>query len=410
MRILCVTAQKPDSTGSGVYLAETARCMAQAGHDVGVVCGVGASDDIASLPDGTWVRPVRFQTPRLPFPVCGMSDAMPYPSTRYRDLTPAMLDAFEGAFGQALAEAAREFRPDVVVCHHLYLVAALAREVMPEVPMAALSHSTDLRQMGQHDLERGRIMSAMRRMDVVLALHEAQARQIEETYGVDPARVRVVGTGFNASVFRDDAEAEGRRRARAESGAPSELVYAGKIWRKKGVVSLLRALGEVDAPRGLRLTLAGGNGGEQGEFRAVQELARACRWPVEMPGRLAQPRLARAYRAADVFVLPSFFEGLPLVAVEALACGCKVVMTDLPGIRPWVEGNVPGADVTWVEPPRMACVDEPLAADLPAFEHRLAQALSAALATPARPCDVSALSWERVTGRIVEAAAGSRRG
>ena len=38
-------------------------------------------------------------------------------------------------------------------------------------------------------------------------------------------------------------------------------------------------------------------------------------------------------RAAHVFVLPSFYEGLPLVLVEALACGCRLVCTDLPGVR-----------------------------------------------------------------------------
>ena len=45
MNILTVSAQKPDSTGSGVYLAETVSGFASQGHRVTVVCGVDALDD-----------------------------------------------------------------------------------------------------------------------------------------------------------------------------------------------------------------------------------------------------------------------------------------------------------------------------------------------------------------------------
>jgi len=64
--------------------------------------------------------------------------------------------------------------------------------------------------------------------------------------------------------------------------------------------------------------------------------------------------------------LPSFYEGLPLVLVEARACGCRLVATDLPGIR---ERLLPvlGDELALVELPRLTGVDKPVAADLPAF-------------------------------------------
>ncbi|WP_308588323.1 glycosyltransferase [uncultured Slackia sp.] len=120
-------------------------------------------------------------------------------------------------------------------------------------------------------------------------------------------------------------------------------------------------------------------------------------------GRLSQTDLAQAYRRADIFVLPSFFEGLPLVVIEALACGCKVVTTDLPGIRSWLEANAPGAPIVYVAPPLMRAVDEPFEDELPAFEHRLADAIEACMRLEAGPFDVSHLSWEGLTARIVEA-------
>ena len=77
MRILNISAQKPDSTGSGVYLAEMVRCELSAGHTAAVVAGVDASDE-PTLPEGAEPYFVRFNTEALPFNVCGMSDVMPY--------------------------------------------------------------------------------------------------------------------------------------------------------------------------------------------------------------------------------------------------------------------------------------------------------------------------------------------
>ena len=92
--------------------------------------------------------------------------------------------------------------------------------------------------MGKHGLERDRIVAAMRRLTGVFALHEAQKEEIVRVYGVDSARVHVVGTGFNAAIFnagKSDACDDDVR-----AGAPVELVYAGKIWKKKGVRHLWR--------------------------------------------------------------------------------------------------------------------------------------------------------------------------
>ena len=89
------------------------------------------------------------------------------------------------------------------------------------------------------------------------------------------------------------------------------------------------------------------------------------------------------------------------MTIEALACGCKVVVTDLPGIRPWLEANLPGAPALYVAPPRMIAVDTPDATDLPAFEERLARTIELALAVPSAPCDTTALSWDKLAARAI---------
>ena len=92
--------------------------------------------------------------------------------------------------------------------------------------------------------------------------------------------------------------------------------------------------------------------------------------------------------------------------MEALACGCRVVVTDLPGIRPFLQAYVPGAPVFYVSPPRMQDTDMPLAADLPAFEARLARQIGACIAAGKggeRTCpDLSEISWRAVCARILQ--------
>ena len=402
MNILHISAQKPDSTGSGVYLYETVASLARQGHTQAVIAGIGP-EDTPAFPEGVLFRPVRFETDELPFPVCGMSNVMPYRATRYMDLTPQMTEQFKAAFRAALGDVTARSVPDLVICHHLYLMSATIVEHIAELAEAnpdwaactvcGLSHSTDIRQMRQIPLERDFIRRGIGKLDRIYALHEAQADEIAEVYGVDPQKIRVVGTGYNANIFHVHPE--------LQSDGTARVVYVGKIYRKKGVESLIRAFASVvkRIPEA-QLVLVGGYNDQQ-EYDGIVELAQKLELPAEFAGRLPQERLIEEYCTADVFVLPSFFEGLPLVAVEALACGCKAVLTDLPGLAPWIGTYVEGGYIEYVEPPRMRNVDTPIDSDLPAFEDRLADALVRALKAPHTPCDTSRVSWDALATRLL---------
>ena len=70
---------------------------------------------------------------------------------------------------------------------------------------------------------------------------------------------------------------------------------------------------------------------------------------VTVHGPMLQAELADLFKQAHIFVLSSLFEGLPLVLLEALACGCRLVATDLPGVRE-VLGGVAAEWLERVEP------------------------------------------------------------
>ena len=128
----------------------------------------------------------------------------------------------------------------------------------------------------------------------------------------------------------------------------------------------------------IEVWLAGGYG-NQLEYETIKKLADQSPYPVKFLGRLDQPQLAERMNQADVFVLPSFYEGLPLVVIEALACGLQVVCTDLPGVRPWLEENIGTCAVRFVPLPAIVNADEPVEQELPQFERRLAEAIAESL-------------------------------
>ena len=104
---------------------------------------------------------------------------------------------------------------------------------------------------------------------------------------------------------------------------------------------------------------------------------------------------------SDVFVLPSFFEGLPLVLLEAMACGMSAICTDLPGIRSWLNQTVPEHGVLFVRPPEMVNADEPIADSLPDFERRLAAAIDTVGFMPEPNLEqVKQVSWDGLCERM----------
>ena len=154
-------------------------------------------------------------------------------------------------------------------------------------------------------------------------------------------------------------------------------------------------------PEELVLYLAGG-AGNQREYSWILELAEKSRYPVHFLGKLSQTELAGEYNKSNIFVLPSFSEGLPLTIIEAMACGCRVVVTELPGIRPWIEANVEHAPVLFVEPPKMQNADEPVPESLEHFERNLAETIEVCASMPYTGCpDLVRVSWGNIC-KLVE--------
>lgn len=392
MKILSISAQKPSGTGSGTMFSELLRVFAAQGHEQAAVAGI-ADGDAVSLPDGVRFYPVTFETPELPYPVVGMSDEMPYRSTRYRDLSPDMVLQFERAFLRVVGRAVRELEPDLILCHHLYLLTAVVRGAFPAHTVCGICHNTDLRQMEKTDLERDRIRAAIRGLDHIFVLKKTQAAEVEHIYQAQAGRISVIGTGYNRQLYYP--------RGKKRPGEKTRIVFVGKISEKKGVFSLLRCLDHLRPLAGRIEVLLVGSAGNEEEYGQALRLAEQSPIPVTFCGRRSGAELADIYNSCDIFALPSYYEGIPLTLLEALACGERAVVSDLPGLREWMDEFITNADVRYVALPAMKRADEPLPGELPDFERRFARALRRSVETGDGPAaDLSRVSWEELAKKI----------
>jgi len=366
MRILHIISQKPDFTGSGKYVQEMIRQGQNRGHESFLLAGTSPDYQIPTnliKPDA--FRVVHFDGQDLPFPVVGMSDVMPYTSTICSTLTHSQISEYKNVFAKAIGAAVKDLAPDLIHSNHLWMATAVARQVAPHLPLVTTSHGSCLR---QHSLcsELGQSLgSSLRHTERIIALFQQQKHDIVQLLDVEPSKVEIISGGYNEECFYFQEKT---------GNSPVQLLYAGKLDASKGVPWLLRSLKKIHEP--WLLHLVGAGSGAQQDL--CLELAQSHEGRVMVHGLLSHEQLGKLMRQSHIFVLPSFFEGLPLVLLEAMACGCRIVSTDLPGVRELFTTPHPHM-VRLVKLPKLETVDQPFQADEPFLEEQLAQAIRAAM-------------------------------
>ena len=205
--------------------------------------------------------------------------------------------------------------------------AAVVMAEMLGVPAVVKLHGSDVNVVAKWAAPRRRLAWALPRAERVVAVSRPLAEQAREL-GVDPRRIDVVPNGIDRQRFRPRERAEARRML----GLPldRELVLSvGHITEEKGASDLLYAFQAKRSELGdVQLALLG----DGGAAAKCQALARELNVPALFVGAQPHESVPTWLAACDLLCLPSWNEGMPNVAVEALACGRPVVATSVGGL------------------------------------------------------------------------------
>jgi glycosyltransferase involved in cell wall biosynthesis len=340
--VIATFDDEPPIGGQGRYVCGLRAALERRGVDVRTVAGHG--DRAVPVPRVTGRPPLdhSLSLTRDPRPLLGGA--------------PDVVHVMGGPGGVIIPRRLRV--PVVYTAHHTY------RQAFPRRSPRRLLSPVEAR--------------SYRLAAMVLAVSPSTADAVLRL-GVPAARVEVLAPGIEVERF-DRVEAV---------RDPLRLLYVGRLEEEKRPLDAVAVMAELGRRQpGVRGTVIG-RGRLDDVVRAAA--ASAAEGAVEVRGSVSEEELARAYAESAVLLVPSCYEGLGLVALEAMAAGMAVVAYDVSGLRDAVDSR--GVLVA--------------SGDRAAMTH----ACAGLLADPARRCELAARaratvrashSWDTVAARVEE--------
>lgn len=334
MRILQIAPFYPPHIGGiEFYVEALSRKLAEAGHEVVVYTSNVPRTTKSETVNGVLVR--RFAAPFLPL---------------NNPLLPTLLPAL-----------LRDKGFDVVHAHghfHASSTFVVLSNLFKRRPLVLTCHGAILEYRGwKRGVERIFNKSVgrwtLRSVDRVIALTPTQADILQEL-GAPREKIVVIPSWVELPRVDSRVDGEGFRIAHRLVGK-KVVLFVGRLLPVKGLNYLIEAVKQAQS----RPTLAIIGDEAPGYAGCLESLLQQVKRSeleerVLFLGRFAREDLEAAYDAADLFVLPSLGEGLPLALLEAMAHGKCVLATDVVGNRDVVRNGENGALVEARNPAELA--------------------------------------------------------
>ena len=342
MRILLLSWEYPPRIhgGLGRHVHALSLGLARAGHEVHVVTRPHADAPLEEERDGVHVLRAPEPPPMLP-PGDWVANAL----------------AVNTGLQTTATRLLNDTGVDVIHAHDwLVAYAAGGVRIATGLPMVATIHATEYgRHQGYlpgpmnkfiHQAEWWLTYEARR----VITCSAYMRDQAERIFELPRGKVDTVPNGVATEEFAllNGDELSALRSSVTPEGEPL-VVYAGRLEYEKGVQTLLHAVRDLRrAGAPVRLMVCG-EGTYGDELRALARRLRIAR-AVTFTGFLGRDELSRRYRIADAAVVPSIYEPFGIVALEAMAAGTPLIVSDTGGLGELVEHETTGLKVPPKDP------------------------------------------------------------
>ena len=175
--------------------------------------------------------------------------------------------------------------------------------------------------------------AAVRRSNQIVTVSEFSRDEIVKYLGVSPQRITVIPNGVDHQRFKIIDDNSLYQRVRAKYQLPERFVlFVGNVKPHKNLITLVKAWHSLAAAfQDHQLVIVGKKEGFITGDNLLQTLIqrdKTLRTRIRFTGFVADDDLPVIYNLADLFVFPSYYEGFGLPPLEAMACGCPVLMSD----------------------------------------------------------------------------------
>jgi glycosyltransferase involved in cell wall biosynthesis len=231
----------------------------------------------------------------------------------------------------AVRGAVVELKPEAVLAYWVHPdgEAAIRAAKLAGVRSAVIAGGSDVLLITNDVSRRRRVLDVLENIDSVITVNQDLKTRVRDM-GIPADKIHVWGQGVDEAIFYPGDRLAARRKLGIGEQGPV-LLWIGRLVPVKGVEVLLEGAAKLRAAGGeFRLFLVG-----DGPLRKQLEAdcaARNLSDIVTFVGSREPAELGDWYRAADLFVLSSWSEGLPNVLRESLACGTPFVASQVGGI------------------------------------------------------------------------------
>lgn len=187
---------------------------------------------------------------------------------------------------------------------------------------------------------------AVEKADTIIAISEHTKRDLIEYYSCPAEKIVVIYLGYDER-FQQIEDRRKKDQINAEYGLTRPFIFnVGSIEPRKNLIGLIRAYASLGKKyhQNFDLVISGGQGWLNTEiYKEVEKLKMSD--SVKFIGYVDDEDLPYLYNSAEVFAYPSFYEGFGLPILEAMACGCPVITSNVSSMP-----EVGGHAVSYIDP------------------------------------------------------------
>lgn len=320
-----------------MYVHNIAKSLVELGHQVCIIMPENTTHIYCE--EGIKLHPVYFKREEIiegqldfNFPCM---DPHPRSNLLFENMTNTQIDQYVKAFRIAIEQEIEEFKPDVIHSQHIWIITGLLKEF--GIPYVITSHGAEFITYKRTNIFNKFVNDAVEGCSKIIAISEDNTKEILEKFPQVAGKITYIKNGYNSRDFYKQ-QLDKKEVLKKFSVAEYEkvILFAGRISKLKGLDTLFKAA-KIYGKDNI-VTLIAGDGDYKRELEKMKK--DFCLENIVFLGNRKQSELNYIYNIADVLVLPSRKEALPLVAIEAMACGTPVVVTNQSGMDDIVTKDV----------------------------------------------------------------------